>query len=88
MLRLRFAFDRSGNSIGRHVNRLRKNPLSEVRSLAKHMVRKLKDFVDEWVSSNDDHQHGDSPLLQNVPRNAQNVNQQGPDFGYSPNPHS
>ncbi|PWA62170.1 transcription factor IIS [Artemisia annua] len=67
----------SRNSIGRHVNRLRKHPLSEVRSLVKHM--KWKDLVDEWVGSNNDHQHGDSPLLQNVPRNAQNGNQQAVD---------
>ncbi|PWA83695.1 transcription elongation factor (TFIIS) family protein [Artemisia annua] len=83
--------------IGRHVNRLRKHQSSEVRSLVKHLVRKWKDLVDEWVgsnNSNNEHQRassltdGDSPLLQNVPRKAQNGNQQGPDFGYSPNPHN
>nr|GEZ66037.1 probable mediator of RNA polymerase II transcription subunit 26c [Tanacetum cinerariifolium] len=83
--------------IGRHVNRLRKHQSSEVRLLVKHLVRKWKELVDEWVGSNNtnnDHQRassltdGDSPLLQNVPRKAQNVDQQGPDFGYSPNPHN
>ncbi|GJX70365.1 probable mediator of RNA polymerase II transcription subunit 26c, partial [Tanacetum coccineum] len=83
--------------IGRHVNRLRKHQSSEVRSLVKHLVRKWKELVDEWVGSNNtnnDHQRassltdGDSPLLQNVPRKAKNGDQQGPDFGYSPNPHN
>ncbi|KAK9075002.1 hypothetical protein SSX86_003321 [Deinandra increscens subsp. villosa] len=80
--------------IGRHVNRLRKHSSSEVRSLVKHLVRKWKDLVDDWVGSNHtDHQHssptdGDSPLMQNVPRKAQNYNQQASDSGYSPNPHN
>ncbi|GKE53773.1 probable mediator of RNA polymerase II transcription subunit 26c, partial [Tanacetum coccineum] len=83
--------------IGRHVNRLRKHQSSEVRSLVKHLVRKWKELVDEWVGSNNtnnDHQRassltdGDSPLLQNVPRKAKNGDQQGPDFDYSPNPHN
>ncbi|KAI3824426.1 hypothetical protein L1987_05885 [Smallanthus sonchifolius] len=79
--------------IGRHVNRLRKHPSSEVRSLVKQLVRKWKDLVDEWVGSNrTDHQHaylidGGSPFSQKVPRK-QNGNQQAPDFGYSPNPHN
>lgn len=80
--------------IGRHVNRLRKHPSSQVRSLVKHLVRKWKDLVDEWVGSNQKDQHpssltdGDSPSMQNVSRKAQNGNYQGPDFGYSPNPHN
>ncbi|KAI3761797.1 hypothetical protein L1987_52219 [Smallanthus sonchifolius] len=71
--------------IGRHVNRLRKHPSNEVRGLVKHLVRKWKDLVDEWVGSNNDASatliDGDSPLVQNVPN-------QVPDFGYSPNPHN
>ncbi|XP_071702384.1 probable mediator of RNA polymerase II transcription subunit 26c [Rutidosis leptorrhynchoides] len=80
--------------IGRHVNRLRKHPSNEVRSLVKHLVRKWKELVDEWVGSNNkDHQQssltdGDSPSLQNVPRRSHNSNQQGSDFGYSPNTHN
>lgn len=80
--------------IGRHVNRLRKHPSSEVRTLVKHLVRKWKELVDEWVgSTHTDLQHssltdGDSPVMQNVQRKAQNGQQQGPDFGYSPNPHN
>nr|CAN60620.1 hypothetical protein VITISV_006169 [Vitis vinifera] len=38
--------------IGRHVNRLRKHPSNDVRRLVKHLVRKWKDLVDEWVKSN------------------------------------
>ncbi|KAI7737178.1 hypothetical protein M8C21_009017 [Ambrosia artemisiifolia] len=80
--------------IGRHVNRLRKHPSNEVRSLVKHLVRKWKDLVDEWVGSkNGDHvpaalDDGDSPPVQNVSRYAQNDHHQVPDFGYSPNPHN
>ncbi|XP_028100994.1 probable mediator of RNA polymerase II transcription subunit 26c [Camellia sinensis] len=33
--------------IGRHVNRLRKNPSNDVRRLVKQLVRKWKDLVDE-----------------------------------------
>ncbi|KAK1432426.1 hypothetical protein QVD17_09322 [Tagetes erecta] len=80
--------------IGRHVNRLRKHPSNEVRRLVKHLVRKWKELVDEWVGSNNSARapatltDGDSPLAHNVSRNAQNGYQQGPDFGYSPNPHN
>ncbi|KAK1323854.1 putative mediator of RNA polymerase II transcription subunit 26c [Acorus calamus] len=38
--------------IGRHVNRLRKHPSSEVRRLVKLLVRKWKESVDEWVKLN------------------------------------
>uniref|UniRef100_A0A7N0TPJ5 TFIIS N-terminal domain-containing protein n=1 Tax=Kalanchoe fedtschenkoi TaxID=63787 RepID=A0A7N0TPJ5_KALFE len=38
--------------IGRHVNRLRKHPSNEVRRLVKHLVRKWKDLVDQWVIVN------------------------------------
>ncbi|KAM0034102.1 putative transcription regulator IWS1 family [Helianthus debilis subsp. tardiflorus] len=80
--------------IGRNVNRLRKHPSNEVRGLVKQLVRKWKDLVDEWVGSNNSAlarstlTGGDSPLVQNVPRGNQNGYQQGPDFGYSPNPHN
>nr|XP_043640277.1 probable mediator of RNA polymerase II transcription subunit 26c [Erigeron canadensis] len=82
------------SDIGRHVNRLRKHPSSEVRSLVKHLVRKWKELVDEWVGSNNNNDHqnsltdGDSPLLHNVSRKAHNGSQQGHDSGYSPNPHN
>lgn len=80
--------------IGRHVNQLRKHPSNEVRRLVKQLVRKWKDLVDEWVGSNrsDPAQStltdGDSPIIQNMSRNSHNGNHQGPDFGYSPNPHN
>ncbi|XP_071732288.1 probable mediator of RNA polymerase II transcription subunit 26c [Rutidosis leptorrhynchoides] len=80
--------------IGRHVNRLRKHPSNEVRRLVKQLVSKWKDLVDEWVGANNGASapsaltDGDSPLVQNVSRSAQNGYHQGPDFGYSPNPHN
>ncbi|KAL8231830.1 hypothetical protein R6Q57_001608 [Mikania cordata] len=78
--------------IGRHVNQLRKHPSNEVRSLVKQLVRKWKDLVDEWVGSNNSTRatltDGDSPLVHNAARVVQNGYQQGPDFGYSPNPHN
>ncbi|KAL8251589.1 hypothetical protein R6Q59_035282 [Mikania micrantha] len=78
--------------IGRYVNQLRKHPSNEVRSLVKQLVRKWKDLVDEWVGSNNSTRatltDGDSPLVHNASRVVQNGYQQGPDFGYSPNPHN
>jgi len=80
--------------IGRHVNRLRKHPSNEVRSLVKQLVRKWKELVDEWVGSkNGTHapatvDDGDSPPVQDVSRSTQYGHHQVPDFGYSPNPHN
>ncbi|KAL4582987.1 hypothetical protein LXL04_007551 [Taraxacum kok-saghyz] len=80
--------------IGRHVNQLRKHPSNEVRGLVKQLVRKWKDLVDEWVGSNRGDRapatltDGDSPLMHNAPRSSLNGHHQGPDFGYSPNPHN
>ncbi|XP_031109793.1 probable mediator of RNA polymerase II transcription subunit 26c [Ipomoea triloba] len=78
--------------IGRHVNRLRKNPSNEVRRLVKQLVRKWKETVDEWVRLNQPEQassnliaDGDSPQ-QNLHKNQHNGHHQVPDFGYSPNP--
>ncbi|KAK2656054.1 hypothetical protein Ddye_009106 [Dipteronia dyeriana] len=76
--------------IGRHVNRLRKHSSNDVRRLVKHLVRKWKDIVDEWVKLNPPAGHetsalmvdGDSPQ-QKIP---QNGHHQVPDFAYSPNP--
>ncbi|KZV53736.1 putative mediator of RNA polymerase II transcription subunit 26c [Dorcoceras hygrometricum] len=79
--------------IGRHVNRLRKNPSSEVRRLVKMVVRKWKETVDEWVKVNQPQAtsiliaDGDSPQ-HNIPKNQLNGHHQVPDFGYSPNPQS
>ncbi|XP_059640447.1 probable mediator of RNA polymerase II transcription subunit 26c [Cornus florida] len=81
--------------IGRHVNRLRKHSSNDVRKLVKHLVRKWKDLVDEWVKLNPPGElassnliaDGDSPQ-QNVQRNPLNCHHQVPDFGYSPNPHN
>uniref|UniRef100_A0A7N0TNR9 TFIIS N-terminal domain-containing protein n=1 Tax=Kalanchoe fedtschenkoi TaxID=63787 RepID=A0A7N0TNR9_KALFE len=78
--------------IGRHVNRLRKHPSNEVRRLVKHLVRKWKDLVDQWVIVNSttggaatSHLiEGDSPQQ----KLAQNGHYQVPDFVYSPNPHN
>lgn len=77
--------------IGRHVNQLRKHSSNDVRKLVKHLVRKWKDIVDEWVKLNQPGElassammDGDSPQ-QKIP---QNGNHQVPDFAYSPNPHN
>ncbi|GMH06669.1 hypothetical protein Nepgr_008509 [Nepenthes gracilis] len=81
--------------IGRHVNRFRKHPSSDVRKLVKQLVRKWKDLVDEWVRLNTPGESqssarladGDSPQ-QTVPKNQQNGYQQVSDFACSPpNPH-
>ncbi|CAH8270611.1 unnamed protein product [Arabidopsis lyrata] len=77
--------------IGRHVNRVRKHPSNNVRRLAKQLVKKWKETVDEWVKFN---QPGDlePPSLiadedSPVQKALHNGNrQQVPDFGYSPVP--
>ncbi|XP_010422933.1 PREDICTED: probable mediator of RNA polymerase II transcription subunit 26c [Camelina sativa] len=77
--------------IGRHVNRVRKHPSNNVRRLAKQLVKKWKETVDEWVKFN---QPGDlePPSLiadedSPVQKALHNSNrQQVPDFGYSPVP--
>lgn len=84
--------------IGRHVNRLRKHPSSDVRRLVKVLVRKWKDLVDEWVRSNTPGEvqssnnligSADDSPQQNVSKHHQNGNHnQVPDFAYSPNPHN
>ncbi|KAF3606528.1 hypothetical protein DY000_02049565 [Brassica cretica] len=38
--------------IGRHVNKVRKHPSNDVRILAKKLVKKWKETVDEWVKLN------------------------------------
>lgn len=58
--------------IGRHVNRFRKHPSADVQRLVKHIVRKWKAFVDNWVKSN------------SAGENA--ANNTDADVGYSPNP--
>lgn len=80
--------------IGRHVNRLRKHPSNEVRSLVKQLVRKWKDLVDEWVKMNPPEipsssvtADGDYPPT-NKRKNPQNGHHQVPDFAYSPNPNN
>ncbi|XP_038882890.1 probable mediator of RNA polymerase II transcription subunit 26c [Benincasa hispida] len=77
--------------IGRHVNRLRKHSSNDVRRLVKHLVRKWKEIVDEWVRLNQPGEQtatlladGDSPQ-QKAPQNGYH---QVPDFAYSPNPHN
>ncbi|TXG60508.1 hypothetical protein EZV62_015081 [Acer yangbiense] len=49
--------------IGRHVNRLRKHSSNDVRRLVKHLVRKWKDIVDEWVKLNPPAGHETSALM-------------------------
>ncbi|KAG7601749.1 putative mediator of RNA polymerase II transcription subunit 26c [Arabidopsis thaliana] len=77
--------------IGRHVNRVRKHPSNNVRRLAKQLVKKWKETVDEWVKFN---QPGDleppsliadedSPVQKALHNGSR---QQVPDFGYSPVP--
>ncbi|CAN1199344.1 Probable mediator of RNA polymerase II transcription subunit 26c [Linum perenne] len=51
------------SDIGRHVNRLRKNPSNEVKRLVKKLVRKWKEIVDEWVRLNPQGEHGSSALM-------------------------
>ncbi|KAJ4883136.1 putative mediator of RNA polymerase II transcription subunit 26c [Raphanus sativus] len=79
--------------IGRHVNRvLRKHPSNEVRRLAKQLVKKWKETVDEWVKFNQSSDlqppsltaDEDSPPQQRANHNSNR--QQVPDFGYSPAP--
>ncbi|CAN8298927.1 unnamed protein product [Cochlearia groenlandica] len=79
--------------IGRHVNKVRKHPSNNVRILAKQLVKKWKETVDEWVKFN---QPGDiePPSLiadedspQQKEKGLYNGNrQQVSDFGYSPVP--
>ncbi|WOL02327.1 hypothetical protein Cni_G11046 [Canna indica] len=80
--------------IGRQVNNLRKHPSSDVRRLVKHLVRKWKDIVDEWVRTNSASDtaspaiitDGDSP--QQISGKAHQNGHHDPEFGYSPNPHA
>ncbi|XP_073003232.1 probable mediator of RNA polymerase II transcription subunit 26c isoform X1 [Typha latifolia] len=79
--------------IGKQVNLLRKNPSGEVRRLAKQLLRKWKDLVDEWVKSNSASDaaspaiitDGDSP--QQIPRRDHNNGHHVQEFAYSPIPH-
>jgi hypothetical protein len=80
--------------IGRHVNQLRKHEFEDVRILVKHLVRKWKEIVDDWVanpaeftSSSTRIADGDSPQ-QNTKRSFQNDRHLVPDFASSPNPHN
>ncbi|KAJ0266013.1 mediator of RNA polymerase II transcription subunit 26c [Hirschfeldia incana] len=78
--------------IGRHVNRvLRKHPSNEVRRLAKQLVKKWKETVDEWVKFNQSSDLQPPSLIadEDSPQQRSNHNsnrQQVPDFGYSPAP--
>ncbi|KAK4774018.1 hypothetical protein SAY87_029037 [Trapa incisa] len=77
--------------IGRHVNHFRKHQSNDVRRLVKHLVRKWKQIVDEWVNVNQPGEiasstllggDGDSPQLK-IPQNGYH---KVPDFTTSPNP--
>ncbi|KAJ4908602.1 putative mediator of RNA polymerase II transcription subunit 26c [Raphanus sativus] len=80
--------------IGRHVNKVRKHQSNEVRRLAKQLVKKWKETVDEWVKLNPPGDleppsliaDEDSPQQRAALRNG--YRQQVPDFGYSPVPQS
>ncbi|XP_020527370.1 probable mediator of RNA polymerase II transcription subunit 26c isoform X2 [Amborella trichopoda] len=66
--------------IGRHVNGLRKHPSTEVRRLVKHLIRKWKELVDEWVSTAGEGAaaaivEGESPQQNHQARASQNGNQ-------------
>ncbi|XP_057967254.1 probable mediator of RNA polymerase II transcription subunit 26c [Malania oleifera] len=79
--------------IGRHVNRLRKHSSNDVRRLVKHLVRKWKDLVDEWVKQNTpEGEIASSALIADADspqqKHPQNGHHQVPDFAYSPNPHN
>ncbi|XP_048625234.1 probable mediator of RNA polymerase II transcription subunit 26c isoform X2 [Brassica napus] len=77
--------------IGRHVNKVRKHSSNDVRTLAKKLVKKWKETVDEWVKLNPPGDleppsliaDEDSPQQRAI-RNGNR--QQVPDFGYSPVP--
>ncbi|WZY80264.1 hypothetical protein YC2023_026648 [Brassica napus] len=79
--------------IGRHVNKVRKHSSNDVRTLAKKLVKKWKETVDEWVKLNPPGDleppsliaDEDSPQQRAI-RNGNR--QQVPDFGYSPVPQS
>ncbi|KAL7184730.1 hypothetical protein ACSBR2_026804 [Camellia fascicularis] len=60
-------------NIGRHVNRLWKNPSNDVRRLVKQLVRKWKDLLMETLLSRTYHLVTPEAV---------------PDFAYSPNPHN
>ncbi|KAF3788673.1 putative mediator of RNA polymerase II transcription subunit 26c [Nymphaea thermarum] len=82
------------SDVGRHVNILRKHSSGEVRRLAKLLVRKWKDLVDQWVKSG---KMGASPIVgndsplqhtppqQTLPKPIQNGGTQASDSPYSPN---
>ncbi|KAI4374182.1 hypothetical protein MLD38_012206 [Melastoma candidum] len=77
--------------IGRHVNRFRKHSSNEVRRLVKHLVRKWKATVDEWVNINQPGEVGSATLLgADGDSPQQKISQNGysktSDFGHSPNP--
>ncbi|KAL9264404.1 putative mediator of RNA polymerase II transcription subunit 26c [Drosera capensis] len=81
--------------IGRHVNHLRKHDSVEIRRVAKQLVRKWKDIVDDWVKRNRPGAlpssyvaDGDSPEHQGFQKSQTSGRPQVPDFGYSPNPHN
>ncbi|XP_010546377.1 PREDICTED: probable mediator of RNA polymerase II transcription subunit 26c isoform X2 [Tarenaya hassleriana] len=79
--------------IGRHVNRVRKHSSNNVRRLARQLLKKWMETVDEWVKHKQPGDlepsnliaDGDSPQ-QKAPQNGDR--QQVLDFGYSPVPHS
>ncbi|CAG7911621.1 unnamed protein product [Brassica rapa] len=75
--------------IGRYVNRdrVRKHPSNEVRRLAKQLVKKWKETVDEWVKFNQPGDlHPPSLIADEDSPQQRAVHQQVPDFGYSPVP--
>ncbi|KAI4365501.1 hypothetical protein MLD38_021481 [Melastoma candidum] len=77
--------------IGRHVNRFRKHSSNEVRQLVKHLVRKWKATVDEWVNINQPGEVGSATLLGadgDSPQQkiSQNGYSKASNFGHSPNP--
>ncbi|CAH8353718.1 unnamed protein product [Eruca vesicaria subsp. sativa] len=79
--------------IGRHVNKVRKHPSNDVRRLAKQLVKKWKETVDEWVKLNPPGDLEPPSLIADEDSPQQRAlhngnRQQVPDFGYSPVPQS
>ncbi|CAN6810519.1 unnamed protein product [Brassica oleracea] len=77
--------------IGRHVNKVRKHPSNDVRILAKKLVKKWKETVDEWVKLNPPGDLEPPSLIADEDSPQQRAlhngnRQQVPDFGYSPVP--
>ncbi|KAM7274978.1 hypothetical protein ACFE04_016844 [Oxalis oulophora] len=78
--------------IGRHVTQFKKHLSKEVSRIARQLVRKWKDIVDEHMKLNNPGEVGSAAMMADEYSPPQKIRQNGhpqvPDFGYSPNPHN